>query len=152
MTLDSHLHWHAEREQIRELLGTSADSDLAAAVCELRRRLEALEAENSRLRAHLSTSRHLSSEAIHGTMSLVAPAQAPAAPEVPVGAPPIDVLGLLGCPECRTHLGADGFVVDACASVAHESGRRVSQVLREYLELFHGRQHRVGSRPAGPEP
>ncbi len=133
------------------MLGAPEDADLVEAVNEFRRRLDTLEGENSRLRAHLSASRYLSSESVRGTVEIAAAPPASSAPEPPHGTAPINLLQLLGCPDCRTHLGADGFVIEACTSVALDAGRPVSHVLTEYLELFHGRQHRTADRPSVPK-
>jgi hypothetical protein len=143
--VSTELHWHAEREQLREALGVAHDVDLVTVAAGLRRNCDALEAENARLRALLSAARYLSSEVVRGSST------ADAAVPGGGGGPEESFRGreslkeLLNCPACRAHLGADSTVVDACASVARETARPVGQVLSEYLWLHHRQQgHRPG--------
>jgi hypothetical protein len=143
--VSTELHWHAEREQLREALGASRDADLGTVAADVRRSRDALEAENARLRALLSAARYLSSEVVRGTLTAdVAVPDTQAGPEDSFHGRQ-SLKELLNCPACRAHLGADSMVVDACASVAHETARPVGQVLSEYLWLQHREKgHRPG--------
>jgi hypothetical protein len=126
----SQLHWHAVEQQLRDILGVSERADLAGALLSLRARIDSLEAENGQLRALLASARLLSSEAARVGM---------ADPSHSIFAS--NFQKLINCVACRTHLGANGFLIEACASVANETGRPISQVLTDYLSLFHDRQH-----------
>lgn len=139
-TVVSQLHWHAVEQQLRDILGVSARADLAGTLLALRARIDGLEAENGQLRALLASARLMSSEAAR--LGALDPAHCACASTFDK---------LINCVACRTHLGTNGFLVDACASVANETGRPISQVLTDYLSLFHDRRHILSMDDAEPD-
>lgn len=151
--MTNELRWHAEREQIREALHAAHDADLGAVATDLRRACDVLTADNAHLRALLSTARYLSSEAVRGTPSTDVPF-----PDTGVLldgetnrlVDPLDET--LTSLACGAHLGKDSLVIDACASVAHETDRPMGQVLAEYLALHHPQQGHGTSEPQPTEP
>jgi hypothetical protein len=146
-TLITELRWQAEREQIREILGAPAEADLGRAANDIRLAFAALEAENARLRALMSTARYLASEAVHGTLTAERPVQDAEGVTAQAFEDRAALGDLLACAACRAHLVANPMAVDACASVAHDRGTPVVQVLSEYLWLQH-RQHEPGGGDA----
>ena len=51
------------------------------------------------------------------------------------------VRDVMECGGCVKYLNSQPHLAGACASVGIERGRSTGQMLREYLEAFHGRGH-----------
>lgn len=50
-----------------------------------------------------------------------------------------------GCGECAALVNAQPMLIGACASVGIEHGKSTRQMLREYLQGYHDRGHRMPS-------
>lgn len=51
--------------------------------------------------------------------------------------------GVPHCRECFEHYMQTPHLVGACASVGIEHGKSTSQMLTEYFERYHAREHRA---------